>query len=209
MAYPAAPASATVATGSSGSSLAMLSVAATGPASLGGPTRGALTRTTSPSVCTPMPPRNGTSPMTTETGSVSVSSSIPIPTGPREAIETYRKILETYPNYERNDQVLYQLSRAYDEVGDPDKAMEVMNRMIVEYPYSRYLDEVQFRRGEMLFLKKRYNDAEQAYDAVVLAVAHRQFTDLGPDAIRAFGKPVCVVYDVKSVLPRSRVDGRL
>ena len=26
----------------------------------------------------------------------------PIPTGPREAIETYRKILETYPNYERN-----------------------------------------------------------------------------------------------------------
>jgi UDP-N-acetyl-D-galactosamine dehydrogenase len=50
---------------------------------------------------------------------------------------------------------------------------------------------------------------EAAYDAVVLAVAHRQFTDLGPDAIRAFGKPVCVVYDVKSVLPRSRVDGRL
>jgi hypothetical protein len=31
----------------------------------------------------------------------------PIPAGPREAIKSYRQILETYPNYERNDQVLY------------------------------------------------------------------------------------------------------
>ncbi len=29
------------------------------------------------------------------------------------------------------------------------------------------LDEVQFRRGEMLFLRKRYNDAELAYNAVI------------------------------------------
>ncbi len=51
--------------------------------------------------------------------------------------------------------------------------------------------------------------AAGAYDAVVLAVAHRQFVELGADAIRAYGKPACVVYDVKSILPRSRVDGRL
>ena len=70
------------------------------------------------------------------------------PSGPQEAIAMYWQILETYPNYERNDQVLYQLSRAYDEVGDPDKAMEVMDRFAAEYPYSDYLDEVYFRRGE-------------------------------------------------------------
>ncbi len=46
-----------------------------------------------------------------------------LPTGPREAIKTYQAILETYPNYERNDKVLYQMSRAYDEVGQPDEAM--------------------------------------------------------------------------------------
>jgi UDP-N-acetyl-D-galactosamine dehydrogenase len=47
------------------------------------------------------------------------------------------------------------------------------------------------------------------YDAVIVAVGHRQFVALGAEGIRAFGKPQCVVYDVKYVLPRSAVDGRL
>ena len=89
-----------------------------------------------------------------------------IPAGPREAIETYKQILELYPNYERNDRVLYQMSRAYDEIGQPDDAMEVMNRFVAEYPYSRYADEVQFRRGEYYFVRKKWLDAEQAYSAV-------------------------------------------
>ncbi|NID14082.1 Vi polysaccharide biosynthesis UDP-N-acetylglucosamine C-6 dehydrogenase TviB [Luteibacter yeojuensis] len=48
-----------------------------------------------------------------------------------------------------------------------------------------------------------------AYDAIVVAVAHRQFHELGAAGIRAFGKPDAVVYDVKYVLPREAVDGRL
>jgi UDP-N-acetyl-D-galactosamine dehydrogenase len=48
-----------------------------------------------------------------------------------------------------------------------------------------------------------------AYDAIVLAVAHHQFTDLGVAAIRALGKPDCVLFDVKDVLPRTAVDDRL
>ncbi len=91
----------------------------------------------------------------------------PIPTGPREAIETYRQILETYPNYERNDQVLYQMSRAYDEIGQPDEAMKVMDRLVAEYPYSKYIDEVHFRRGEYYFVRKKYMDAESAYGAII------------------------------------------
>jgi UDP-N-acetyl-D-galactosamine dehydrogenase len=51
--------------------------------------------------------------------------------------------------------------------------------------------------------------AAGAYDAVVLAVAHRQFLDLGAPGVRAFGKPGAVLYDVKSALPRAEVDGRL
>lgn len=47
------------------------------------------------------------------------------------------------------------------------------------------------------------------YDAVIIAVGHRQFTALGAGGIRAFGKPSSVVYDVKYVLPREAVDGRL
>lgn len=48
-----------------------------------------------------------------------------------------------------------------------------------------------------------------SYDAVVLAVAHRQFKDLGATGIRAFGKPEHVLYDLKYVLSASQADLRL
>ncbi len=47
------------------------------------------------------------------------------------------------------------------------------------------------------------------YDAIILAVAHRQFVDMGVEAIRALGKPGAILYDVKALLPRESVDGRL
>ncbi|WP_298577953.1 nucleotide sugar dehydrogenase [uncultured Luteimonas sp.] len=51
--------------------------------------------------------------------------------------------------------------------------------------------------------------APGGYDAVILAVAHRQFVALGADGVHAFGKPDAVVFDVKRALPRDRVDGCL
>jgi len=48
-----------------------------------------------------------------------------------------------------------------------------------------------------------------AYDAVVLAVAHDQFRALGAAGARAFGKPHALLYDIKSLYPRDEVDARL
>lgn len=48
-----------------------------------------------------------------------------------------------------------------------------------------------------------------SYDAVILAVAHDRFVELGADGIRAFAKPDAVLFDVKRVLPRDRIDGCL
>ncbi len=47
------------------------------------------------------------------------------------------------------------------------------------------------------------------YDAVILAVAHREFTELGAEGIRALGKPEHVLYDLKYILPASQSDLRL
>lgn len=41
----------------------------------------------------------------------------------------------------------------------------------------------------------------EAYDGIVLAVAHAQFRELGGEAIRSLGKPDCIIYDLKYVLP--------
>jgi len=47
------------------------------------------------------------------------------------------------------------------------------------------------------------------YDGIVLAVAHQEFHELGIDGFRALGKDTHVLYDIKSVLPKDAVDGRL
>ena len=47
------------------------------------------------------------------------------------------------------------------------------------------------------------------YDAIVLAVAHREFYELGAAGIRRFGKQNHVLYDLKYVLSTSDSDARL
>ena len=84
-----------------------------------------------------------------------------------EAIKLYSTLLKAYPDYARNDQVLYQLSRAYETTGQPDAALTTLDRIVQSYPQSPQIDEVQFRRGELLFSAKRYPEAEHAYAAVI------------------------------------------
>ncbi|MCU7918824.1 MAG: Vi polysaccharide biosynthesis UDP-N-acetylglucosamine C-6 dehydrogenase TviB [Candidatus Thiodiazotropha sp. (ex Epidulcina cf. delphinae)] len=47
------------------------------------------------------------------------------------------------------------------------------------------------------------------YDAVILAVAHRQFNEMGAKKIRALCKENGVLFDVKNLFPASEVDARL
>jgi UDP-N-acetyl-D-galactosamine dehydrogenase len=51
--------------------------------------------------------------------------------------------------------------------------------------------------------------AEGAYDATILAVANRQFAELGVDAIRALGKQRHVLYDLKYIFSANATDLRL
>lgn len=50
---------------------------------------------------------------------------------------------------------------------------------------------------------------EGYFDAIIIAVAHRVFIDLGIDAIRRFGKSTSLIFDVKSVFPKHATDERL
>jgi UDP-N-acetyl-D-galactosamine dehydrogenase len=49
---------------------------------------------------------------------------------------------------------------------------------------------------------------EGRYDGIVVAVAHRQFAELGSAAIRRFGKERHVLYDLKYVFPAHESDAR-
>lgn len=47
------------------------------------------------------------------------------------------------------------------------------------------------------------------YDAIILAVAHSQFRELGPAGVRALAKGRHVIYDLKHILPRGEAEIRL
>jgi len=51
--------------------------------------------------------------------------------------------------------------------------------------------------------------ARRSYDVVVVAVAHRQFRELGAKALRALCRRTHVLYDVKYLFGAGEVDGRL
>ena len=42
----------------------------------------------------------------------------------------FHALLEKYPDYERNDSVLYQLARAYEIAGKTDDALRVLNELV-------------------------------------------------------------------------------
>ena len=51
--------------------------------------------------------------------------------------------------------------------------------------------------------------APGAYDAIILAVAHREFAELGAAGVRRFGAARHVLYDLKYVFGKGEVDLRL
>ena len=100
------------------------------------------------------------------------------PKGPLEAIALYERLLKEYPSYQNSDQVLYQMARAYDELGKTEQALEIMDRLMRANPQSAHADEVQFRRGEYFFMRRRFRDAENAYATITARGTGSSFYEL-------------------------------
>lgn len=50
---------------------------------------------------------------------------------------------------------------------------------------------------------------DNKYDAVIVAVAHEQFAEMGVDTIRSLMRDQGILYDIKYLFPADQVDGRL
>jgi len=79
----------------------------------------------------------------------------------------YEKLIKRYPNSKDNEKLYYQLARAYDLSGQPTKSLEVLSRLMKEFPENKHAEEVQFRRGEIYFSQNKYKEAEHAYGYVL------------------------------------------
>lgn len=84
-----------------------------------------------------------------------------------KAIKAYMEILTRFPQLENNDQIYYQLAKAYDMGAQGDNSLNALTQLVNKYPESTYYVEAQFRRGDYLFSKGRYREAQVAYEAAI------------------------------------------
>ncbi|MBN4079553.1 tetratricopeptide repeat protein, partial [Beggiatoa alba] len=128
------------------------------------------------------------------------------------AIHQYERLLTLYPDYVGNGKVMYQLARAHELNGDLVKTLSVLTRLVKAYPNQPNLDEIQFRRGEILFTFRDFEAAEKAYGSVL------SYSEIGPFYERAMFKHGWSVFkqgatkralkSYFSVLDRSFAGGR-
>ncbi len=131
----------------------------------------------------------------------------------QQAIKRYQEYLAAFPDRPDNDRVLYNLARAYDLAGEHDKSRQAMDKLAKEFPNSRHIDEIQFRRGEDLFVEGRYAEAEDAYGTVV----HRYpYSTLYEKALYKYGwsrfkqnRYGDAIYSFLRLLDRKHRDGLL
>lgn len=72
--------------------------------------------------------------------------------------------------------------------------------------YDPWADPAEVEREYGIVSRKNVAELAADYDAVILAVSHRQFAGLD---VAAFGKENAVIFDIKGILPKKNVTGRL
>jgi UDP-N-acetyl-D-galactosamine dehydrogenase len=92
------------------------------------------------------------------------------------------------------------------KIADVVEALQQCNAKVDVF--DPWADPAEARREYGVDLLKTWPHAG-TYDAIILAVAHKDFVEFGPDAIRALGKPGAVTFDVKGIFPKVESDGRL
>jgi tetratricopeptide (TPR) repeat protein len=91
----------------------------------------------------------------------------PDQTSAHRAIKLYLEFLAKYPADPNGERVLYQLAKAYDLNGEMENSLLTLERLLRQYPNSRYAEEALFRSGEMHFSMRDHAAAERAFKAII------------------------------------------
>jgi UDP-N-acetyl-D-galactosamine dehydrogenase len=92
------------------------------------------------------------------------------------------------------------------KVVDIVKALQAYNTQVDVYDPWIDVQEAEHEYGLQCL---KHPPTHGQYAAIILAVGHHQFIELGEQGIKAFGQANAVLYDVKSILPMDAADGRL
>ncbi|MEZ4273263.1 MAG: tetratricopeptide repeat protein [Myxococcota bacterium] len=85
----------------------------------------------------------------------------------RLAIETYDKILTEYPNYDKNDEIMFFKGHEYRELGEFDEMLKDYETLISKYPKSPWAIEARLIIGDHHFDKSEFDAAEAKYQGIL------------------------------------------
>lgn len=93
----------------------------------------------------------------------------------QQAIDTYRQVLKVFPHRRDSDMLLYQLAKVYMLKGDDEQALNVLTRLVQDFPKSDLISEAQYRRGDILFNLQRFVEANKAFSYVAMGEKANRF----------------------------------
>lgn len=91
------------------------------------------------------------------------------------AKKPYQKVIRR--NYPNQDYALYQMSMIYNIQDDVNSELAILNKIITEYPQSRYADDAYYAKGNALFNMKRNDLAIESYEAVLQKYPNSEWTN--------------------------------
>ncbi|NQZ22546.1 MAG: hypothetical protein HRT53_10855 [Colwellia sp.] len=86
-----------------------------------------------------------------------------------ELVVSYQNLLKNHPQHNSNEHIRYQLAKALDLQGRIDESLVEIELLLTQYPTTKYLAELNFRRGEIYYNLQAYSAAINAYDRVMNA----------------------------------------
>lgn len=95
----------------------------------------------------------------------------------QRTIQLLKQSLRDFPEAPGNDQTLYQLAKAYDQLGEAEKAVETLEQLVFEYPHTKYFVEAKFRIAENAFINGFYFKSEDAYTDVMKNAENPSFVE--------------------------------
>jgi cellulose synthase operon protein C len=84
-----------------------------------------------------------------------------------QTIGGYQSLLSQFPENPANEHLLYQLAKAYDLSAQTTDSILTIEKLLAAFPNTQYKAEVQFRRGEFYYARKKYQIANAAYQDVI------------------------------------------
>lgn len=107
----------------------------------------------------------------------------------KEAVEVFREVVDD-PSIDRVDRILCMLfsARAYDALKENEKAIDILNRLIDQYPNSRYAGESYYELGRIYRNAGKDEKARMMFKKSLTTDKHSSYAIHAGNALRNYGE---------------------